>query len=175
LRYCTNCGYELPETQTFGSICPQCGAQNGQEVRYCGSCGQLLLSGARIVPRTKTSVSSYSPEQKHSNWTRSFLLGTLLVLIIGGVIYGISVNLSHNFEVTVSSTGCWTGSLGTDGGQTSVQGCRQNTWSLSGRTIGAVFQMSGPGYTIFLTIAKDGATCAQQNSAADYGVVSAGC
>ena len=96
IKFCENCGNQLPQAQATGSTeryCPNCGQTSAINASFCSSCGTNF---SVILPAQKKQYSFWKSLGRTTAWTVGSFIIVFLVLNILGIRQTLSPVLSDH-------------------------------------------------------------------------------
>ncbi len=125
-------------------------------------------------------MENTTPPPQHldskTNKSKTMVIGVIvlvLIVVFGCLLVGLIGNSNDgNIQIKIIYSGSWSGSIGDDSGQRSVDGRGTQVFDMKGGTVVAVIQKMDSGGTLTVQILQDGKVIETQSTSAEYGVVS---
>ncbi len=171
--------------------CSKCGNLNDETARFCQACGSPLA----VVQPSSPLLSSTPTPRKGLTYTQRWAVGIGAFLIISiittAALYSSPSRVVFsppNMKIQVSSSLCWTGSVGGSASST-VEGCSSKSWNFPNEDVVAgVFQLDNKcdfdyygnymcesGSLTTVIYHTNGGVCKEASTSAQFGVVSVSC
>ena len=119
-KFCVNCG--TPRKKEENKVCPRCSVEIQDGQKFCTNCGQNIASNRCETQRPISNEAfTHANQSKPKKSKKTFIIGGIVVAVIGILIVMISINAGPNFK-KVYEEYCdptWS-SYGTDGSFLSI-------------------------------------------------------
>lgn len=154
--------------------CPNCGAYNIDNRKFCGECGKELQEAHARANEDKLPQTA-NGKKGSKQLTILVLMAVIFIVVLAVVWVALDSPLGATSEtatIRIQSDTSWSGSLGTLESSRSVDGSGSQDFQLSGDVFSAVIQKNSETGYLTVSIVVDGVVKVTETTTAEYGVVS---